>query len=150
MGRDVARASTQRVLGGLTHLRRVRVGEPRGECVSVEVEHDVGEALGAHEVEARRDGAAVGVGDAATTANLFVEQSACTRTAPTVNSRRSGPCVESAVRTGKAVGLLIPCRNSTAPCAWDGGFEYDHKPAAMDTLSRTYAMIDCSPSSPTI
>jgi predicted RNA polymerase sigma factor len=54
----------------------------------------------------------------ARTANLFVEQSACRRTARPVHSRRSGPCVERAVRAGRAVGLLIsePPRRS-APCA---------------------------------
>jgi hypothetical protein len=36
----------------------------------------------------------------ATTANLFVEQSACTRTAPTAHSRRSGPA--SRVRCARA------------------------------------------------
>ena len=56
-----------------------------------------------HELHRLHD--AVGL---ARTANLFVEQSACTRTARPVHSRRSGPCVERAVRAGRAVGLLIP------------------------------------------
>ena len=46
----------------------------------------------------------------ATTANLFVEQSACTRTAPTVHGRRGEPA--SRVRCGRAGPLdywLMSC-----------------------------------------
>jgi hypothetical protein len=56
--RDTQRAVTGYVRAKTTTntgLPRVGVGEPRGEGVGREVEHDVAEAVGAHGVEAREE-----------------------------------------------------------------------------------------------